>query len=156
MSLLDFERSNITTAVSLRKNMEQLLENVKSPATARQIVGGGLQRERLMVAQHYIETEVLFNFGFRIVSMQSAGLHPNHEASASKIFSSELTQRLSNTAMKVYGLYSNVWDSDDEYSPQRSLFTIEYVQSVVLTIFGGSNEIQRNIIATRGLGLPRG
>jgi hypothetical protein len=58
--------------------------------------------------------------------------------------------------MKVYGLYSNVWDAEDPYSPQGSLFTVEYVQSVVLTIFGGSNEIQRNIIATRGLGLPRG
>ena len=92
----------------------------------------------------------------RIVSMQAKGIVPNYEASVSKMFNSELTQRVSRTGIKVYGLYSNVWDPADPYAAQKAVFTQQNVHSVVLTIFGGSNEIQRNIIATRGLGLPRG
>ena len=103
-----------------------------------------------------IDVNVLYNFSCRIITMQSAGLITNYEASVSKVFSSELIQRMSNTGMRVYGLYSNVWDPDHACSPQKSLFTHENLHSVVLTIYGGSNEIQRNIIATRGLGLPRG
>ena len=108
------------------------------------------------MADRFVESEVMYNFSFRIISMQSRGLIPNYEASTSKLYNSELVQRLSNTGMKVFGLYSNVWDKKSEYSPVGSKFTQRYVSSVSATIAAGSSEIQRNIIATRGLGLPRG
>ena len=57
--------------------------------------------------------------------------------------------------MKPFGLYANIWDMEHEHAPLNARFTQLYVHSVVYTIFGGSNEIQRNIIASRGLGLPR-
>ena len=155
MTLLDFERSNIAGAVTNRRRLTRLLDHLKSPAGAAH-VGDRLQRTRDKIADRWIESEVLFNFSFRIISLQSQGLVPNYEASTSKIFSSELIQRTSNTGMKLFGLYANVWDRDDPYTALDAAFTQEYVHSVVLTIFGGSNEIQRNIIATRGLGLPRG
>ncbi len=156
MTLLDFERSNIGGAIAVRRSLDRLIENAKTPEGASQLEGGGLQRERHAIADHYIESEVMFNMSFRIVSMQSKGIVPNYEASVSKMFNSELTQRVSRTGIKVYGLYSNVWDPTDPYAAQQAVFTQQNVHSVVLTIFGGSNEIQRNIIATRGLGLPRG
>ena len=156
MTLNDFERSNIGVAVEIQDKLAATLANVKSPAAQQQLEGGGLQRQRLAIAQHHIEAGVLFNFSCRIISMQAAGLTPGSEGSVSKIFSSELIQRLSNTGMRLYGLYSNVWDPDNRYSPQKSLFTHDNLHSIVLTIYDGSNEIQRNIIATRGLGLPRG
>ena len=98
----------------------------------------------------------MFNYSFRIISMQARGIIPNYEASTSKMFATELLQRLSRTGIKLYGLYSNVWDPESDHSPQNSVFTQTNVHSVVRTIAGGSSEIQRNIIATRGLGLPRG
>ena len=58
--------------------------------------------------------------------------------------------------MKSFGLYSNIWDPDDPRAAVAAEPTQVYVHAVVLTIAGGSSEIQRNIIATRGLGLPRG
>ena len=66
-----------------------------------------------------------------------------------------LDQDVNRSAMKAFGLYSNIWDREDEYSPLSASFTQLYFHSIPRTIMGGSNEIQRGIIATRGLGLPR-
>ena len=156
VTLLDFERSNIAGAIEIRKNIDRLLEDVQTAEGQRMVEGGGLRRQRTAIADHYVESEVMFNYSFRIISMQARGIIPNYEASTSKMFASELVQRLSRTGIKVYGLYSNVWDPDSDHSPSKSLFTQSNVHSVVGTIAGGSSEIQRNIIATRGLGLPRG
>jgi len=81
---------------------------------------------------------------------------PNYEASVNKLFGSEIHQRLARTGTKVFGLYANVWQENGEHSPMGGEFTRDYVASVPHTIFSGSSEIQRNVIATRGLGLPRG
>ena len=154
MTLLDYERSNITGAVDARRNIDTIMEYTatdKGKAVSRLATAPTLRGE---VADRFIETEVMYNFSFRIISMQDRGLIPNYEASTSKLFNSELQQRLANTGMKIFGLYSNLWDRDQ--GPLRSHFTHSYVMSVSATIAGGTSEIQRNIIATRGLGLPRG
>ena len=155
-SLLDFERSNIQGAMMARRTISELVSYVKSDEgrTKSQLERKPVLRHE--IAQEYVETEVLFNFSFRIISMQNRGLIPNYEASTSKLYNSELVQRLANTGTKVFGLYSNVWDSKSEHSPMKSRFTQSYVMSVPSTIAGGTSEIQRNVIATRGLGLPRG
>ena len=153
MTLLDFERSGVGGAIETQKNLAKLLDFAKGDGEGR---SPGLGLARGEIADRYIESDVALNFAMRIASMQAAGLIPNYEASTGKIAGSELSQRTARTGMKVFGLYANVWDPEDEYSPLRARFTQSYVHSVVFTIFGGSNEIQRNIIATRGLGLPRG
>ena len=110
---------------------------------------------RADIADRYIETDVGSNFSFRIISMQNSGLIPNYEASTAKMFISELSQRVARTGVTAFGLYSN-WDDEDRRAPARALYTRRYVLDVPRTIAAGSSEIQRNIIATRGLGLPRG
>ena len=97
-----------------------------------------------------------YNLSLRIASMQARGLVPNYEASMGKMFGSELAQRIARTGTKVFGLYGKLWSGAEPLAPLRARHTQTYVSSVVGTIAGGSNEIQRNIIATRGLGLPRG
>ncbi|MEX1023088.1 MAG: acyl-CoA dehydrogenase family protein, partial [Dehalococcoidia bacterium] len=151
MTLLDFERSNITGAVSSRRTLDHLTEylatddgKAKSP---------GIEPNRLNLADRFIETEVMFNFSFRIISMQDRGLIPNHEASVSKLFNSEMSQKIALTGTRIFGLYSNIYDNKDERAPMRSSMTRSYLQSVSSTIAAGTSEIQRNIIATRGLGL---
>ncbi|MGE3962434.1 MAG: acyl-CoA dehydrogenase family protein [Dehalococcoidia bacterium] len=155
MTLLDYERSNITGAVSARKDIDELISYANGEGASRSRLKT-FNSLRLDVADRFVESEVMYNFSFRIISMQTRGLIPNYEASTSKLYNSELVQRLSNTGMKVFGLYSNVWDKKSQYSPVKSKFTQRYVSSVSATIAAGSSEIQRNIIATRGLGLPRG
>jgi alkylation response protein AidB-like acyl-CoA dehydrogenase len=156
VTLLDFERSNIAGAIAVRRSLDQLIENTRRPEVQPQLAYGGLKLQRLNIAEHYVESEVMFNFSFRIISMQARGIIPNYEASTSKMYNSELVQRVSRTGIKTYGLYSNLWDPDEPRAAQKGTFTQSNVHSVVGTIAGGSSEIQRNIIATRGLGLPRG
>ena len=149
MTLLDFERSNIAGAVAARRQLRQLIAHVRENAQgAADRATGGLRRE---LAQRWIETEALYQFSFRIISMQNSGLVPNYEASTAKLYASELNQRIAQTAAKVFGLHANHWAG----APPASAFTRNYIAQVPATIRGGTSEVQRNVIATRGLGLPR-
>jgi alkylation response protein AidB-like acyl-CoA dehydrogenase len=151
MTLLDFERSGIAGAMQQQRALMDLIADVQSGTTPNRI--DLIRRE---VADRYVEVEVNSNLSLRIASMQARGQIPNYEASMGKAFSSELQQRVARTGTKVYGLYGNLWDASEPYAPLHATHTQTYVSSVVITIAGGSSEIQRNIIATRGLGLPRG
>jgi alkylation response protein AidB-like acyl-CoA dehydrogenase len=156
-TLLDFERSNISGAIVARRNIDELVEYAKTDEGKAKSRLGTHDTLRHELAEEYLETEVMFQFSFRIISMQSSGHIPNYEASTAKLFNSELVQRLARTGTKIFGLHSNVWaDEEDKNAPLETKFTFEYVRSVPATIAAGTSEIQRNIIATRGLGLPRG
>ena len=154
MTLLDYERSNISGAVASRRELDDVFEYAASDEGAAK--SRMLPSVRSELADRYVETEVGFNFAFRIISMQAAGVIPNYEASTSKMFASELGQRIARTGIKLFGLYSNLWDPDAEHTPYGARFIQNYFHLIPSTIAGGSSEIQRNIIATRGLGLPRG
>jgi len=152
MTLLDFERSSIAGAVGQRQAMTELVEHVNSSNPTPNRIG----LMRAEVAERAVEIEVNNNLSLRIASMQTKGLIPNYEASMGKAYSSELEQRLARTSMRVFGLYSGLWAGTEPLAPLHARHTQTYVSSVVGTIAGGASEIQRNIIATRGLGLPRG
>ncbi|MBM4411595.1 MAG: hypothetical protein FJ037_09820 [Chloroflexi bacterium] len=154
MTLLDFERSGIAGAISYRRAMGETIDFLKN--SGKNFRRQDFNSTRLEMADRAIETEVLFNFSFRIVTIQSRGLVPNYEASVNKTFGSELHQRMSRTQTKAWGLFGNVWDGKSKYAPMQAAHVHDYVGSVPHSIFSGSNEIQRNVIATRGLGLPRG
>ena len=98
----------------------------------------------------------MMNFSLRIITIQAANQVPNYEASVAKMFGSEAAQRMARTGMKAFGLYATLWDHEDALAPMEASFNRSYVRSVPGTIAAGSSEIQRNVIATRGLGLPRG
>ena len=156
MTLLDNERSNIEGAIRQQKIINRMINfasNEEGKAKSRISVFDGIRQD---VASAYIDANVMFNFSLRIISMQNEGQVPNYEASVSKLFGSEATRRLDNLGTKVFGLYSNIWDEDDSRGALQSEFTKGWVSGVPGTIAGGSSEIQRNVIATRGLGLPRG
>ena len=73
----------------------------------------------------------------------------------SKMFGSELQQRMARRGINMLGLFGGL-RPESKHAPLGGEFCRYYMSSVSLTIAAGTSEIQRNIIATRGLGLPRG
>jgi alkylation response protein AidB-like acyl-CoA dehydrogenase len=149
MTLLDFERSNIGSAEGARRQLRKLIETMRStPELRARLQKPDLRRE---LADRYIETEVLYQLSYRIMSLQRRGQLPNDEASMSKLYGSELTQRIAATAMRLLGTGANIIEGT-----ASTPFPRHYLGAVPATVRGGTSEVQRNVIATRGLGLPRG
>ena len=149
MTLLDFERSNIGGAVGARRTLGRLLDVIRADPELRARTNASPIRHE--IAQRYIETEIMYQFSLRIISMQHHGQLPNDEASMAKLYNSELSQRLAQTSMQALGMRANLTEGTE-----ASGFADIYVGMVPATIRGGTSEVQRNVIATRGLGLPRG
>ena len=154
---LDFERSSIGNAVGLRKRLDDLLDFLRSEheaGTGRSRLGESAVRAEL--AEVATRVEVARMFSYRVFSLQNRGVIPNHEASVQKVFTSELTQLASNVGVRALGLYGGLYSKDDPRTPMRTVWARWYLATVSETIGAGTSEIQRGIIATRGLGLPRG
>jgi alkylation response protein AidB-like acyl-CoA dehydrogenase len=105
--------------------------------------------------ERLIEAECSMMLSYRLITMQNRGLIPNYEASATKLYSMELNQRIANTGMRLLGLYGQLERGSGEWAPLAGRLTYNYLRSVANTIEGGTTEIQKNIVAQRGLGLPR-
>ncbi len=148
MTLLDFERSNIGGAIGAKRTLRRLLDSVQADPILRRRFDATVLRHE--IAQRYIEAEVMYQFSMRIISMQNRGQIPNDEASMAKLYNSELSQRVAQTCMQVLGLRGQVVEGEEES------FGRLYLGMVPATIRGGTSEVQRGVIATRGLGLPRG
>jgi len=154
MTTLDFERSSVGSAVGMRQEVEEMIEyaisNQDSPTSALKLN----PTLRLELADRLIESEVGRMLSYRIASMQNRGLIPNYEASVLKVYSAELHQRIARTKTKVMGMYGQLKPGDPR-APYMGSWCHQYIRSVGYTIEAGTSEIQRNIIAQRGLGLPR-
>ena len=143
---LDFERSGIGRIAPGRRILERLIADARSGALTPR------PQQRLRLGEFWIEYEIGRTLSYRVAWLQEVGKIPNYEASISKAFGSEFQQRLSQFAMNAIGMPALQFG---EQSP-ASLWSRFYLSCVSLTIAGGTSEIQRNIVATRGLGLPRG
>ncbi|MCA9845925.1 MAG: acyl-CoA dehydrogenase family protein [Dehalococcoidia bacterium] len=149
MTLLDFERSGIGTTAGQKHTLEKLTALVKEmPDDLR-------EKNRLKLADHVVSNNVARFLGYRIGYIQAKGQVPNYEASVVKIFQSELGQRIYGFGVNMLGLNGQLMP-EQTGAPLAGEMPEAMLQAVPSTIYSGTNEIQRNIIATRGLGLPRG
>ena len=110
---------------------------------------------RAQFADRAIEAEVGMLFSFRIMTMQVQGLVPNMEASLLRLLSTQTSQKLARVGMEVMGLKGQL-EAGSKYAEIQGFISNQYLFAVPYTIESGSQEIQRNVVATRGLGLPRG
>jgi alkylation response protein AidB-like acyl-CoA dehydrogenase len=151
---LDFERSSIGSSVGSRQQVETLIRFAKEHQDDGQST---IERDpslKYELSDRLVEANIGKLLSYRVVTMQAKGMVPNYEASITKLFASELNQRIARTGMKVAGLYGQILAGSDQ-APARGRYGNMYMQTLASTIAGGTSEIQRNIIATRGLGLPR-
>ena len=153
-TLLDFERSGVGSGAAARRSVDELLAWARSvPATDR--ASWARASVRRLLVESLIETEIARLLAYRVATMQGQGLIPNQEASMSKLYGSELAQRTANKGINMLGLGGLIVDANDPRAPLRARMVRLHMNMIPATIAGGSSEIQRNIIATRGLGLPR-
>ena len=153
-TLLDFERSGVDYSAGGRRVLEELITYAKdNDQNGSLIASNAIMRNRL--ADLAIEVDVSRLISYNIAWMQGEGLVPNKESSMGKIVGTELQQHLSETGMQMLGLHGQL-EPGSKYAPMQGRIEHMHLTNVSETIQAGTSEIQRNIIATRGLGLPRG
>lgn len=150
---LDFERSLIGTAAA----NQRLIENIMAFAKETKVDGKSISDDPLIkdeLAELAVENEVLRMMCYRIAWMYSKELHPSYESSMSLLLSSELLRHTANVGMRVLGHYGEL-DQDSKWAVSKARIMRTYLSCISIGVGGGTNEIQRNIVAMRGLGLPR-
>ena len=153
-TLLDLERSGAGYSARAARLMEDLIDFCKeNRRDGRTLAEDPLLRFRLAQTAADIESARLI--AYNVAWMQSNGLIPNKEASIAKLVGSEVLQRVYVLGMQVLGMYGQL-DPESKWAPIRGRFEKGYMLVGANTVAAGTSEIQRNIIATRGLGLPRG
>jgi alkylation response protein AidB-like acyl-CoA dehydrogenase len=151
---LDFERSGAAAFVGAQKSLDRLAR-YRREERAGDEPPGVESAHRSELTQLFVDANVGRWISYRVVWQQSAGMIPNYEASMSKLFGSTLGPRIANTGVKIAGLFGQLRPGSP-LAPIEGALEDAYVWGAAAGIRGGTNEIQRNIIATRGLGLPRG
>jgi alkylation response protein AidB-like acyl-CoA dehydrogenase len=150
---LDMERVTAFPVGALRATFERLVAAVKSmDAGGRRLKDDPLVRQK--IGQMSIELEATQVLSYRAAWLVSRQIIPNYEASMLKLMSTESRQRMSNLATEIYGLYGQLGQGSPD-APVDGDVEWEYLHQVMPTFGGGANELQRDIIATRGMGLPR-
>jgi len=148
---LDLERSGIGPMAAGKRNLERLV----AAARDQDSMISRNPTARYELADRWIEMQVGYNVAYRVPLLQQDGLTPNHEASVSKLYGSELTQRIAQTGMRLLGQAGQL-DAGSAYAKMGGAFSRLYLQATAATVTAGTSEVQRNIIAQKGLGLPRG
>ncbi|MCH7837321.1 MAG: acyl-CoA dehydrogenase family protein [Chloroflexi bacterium] len=148
LTTLAFERSGIVNAVALQQLLGEIVEATRPYRRAGDV------HARNELADRAIEVQVAIMLSHRVASVQAKGQMPIQEASITKLFCSELGQRIARTAVGLAGLYGQLGPGSP-WAPLMGRIERTYLIQVGATLAGGTSEIQRNIIATRGLGLPR-
>ncbi len=153
-ALLDFERSGVDRPARAERVIGDLVQFCKeNTRNGRPISEDPLIRHRL--ASMAVEIETCRLMCYQVAWMQSQDLIPNKEASITKAYGSEMMLRLYSLGMDILGLYGQL-EPGSKWAPLQGRIENTYMRSAGSTAAAGTSEIQRNIIATRGLGLPRG
>ncbi|MBI4514511.1 MAG: acyl-CoA dehydrogenase family protein [Deltaproteobacteria bacterium] len=148
-SALINERSGIAGAI----RADQVLRRLLKMARSRSVAADPIWRQRL--SDLAIKAQITKSFGLRAMSDQLHGRINPHMSAAMKLFSTELGQRFSETGVDMLGPYAELWEGCERV-PERGRWHYQFLYDRSLTIAGGTSEVQRNIVAQRVLGLPRG
>ena len=153
MSALNLERSGVESIGRARGLLEDMV------AYARETKRHGeslfnLAGVRSRLAETSVRIEACRLAAYRVAWLRDQGQSPVYESSMSKLLSSEMWQQFADTATRALGLYGSL-ESGSGHAPLGGRVAEAYESAVFETIYEGTSEIQRNIIAQQGLGLPR-
>jgi len=110
---------------------------------------------RQKLAQAYIETELLKLNNYRALTHLLRGNPPGPEGSLPKLQWAESNQILQQIAVDIQGSHGQLYQGEQTASDD-AYWQYGFLRARANSIEGGTSEIQRNIIAERVLGLPKG
>ncbi len=152
MTTLGHERSVGAPHARLIEELRDVIEMAQRRSPTGRIDDPVLRQK---LAQHYLETQVLRFSGYRTIGQTLRSGSPGPEGSVLKLFWTELDQRIHETAIEIEGPYSQLVRGC-ERAVGEGRWQYELLWSRAATIYAGTSEVQRNIVAQRVLGLPRG
>jgi alkylation response protein AidB-like acyl-CoA dehydrogenase len=149
MTTLAHERGGTAPHARLRRELTALF------ALARRSRGAARgSRTRQQLAQLAIEVQIARLTAYRNVTVIQRTGRPGPEGSILKLFWSELEQRMMENAAEILGPFAALVHGDDR-APDDGFWARELLWTRSATIYAGTSEVQRNIIAQRVLGMPR-
>jgi alkylation response protein AidB-like acyl-CoA dehydrogenase len=158
MTTLMFERGGNVMATAVR--FRRLMSGLRELAAATKRNGGSAIDDpiiRQQLGRKLVEVEIMRHNGERAISPNLHGEPPGPESSMGKLYWSEWYRSATELALEILGpqgLRLDGAEASEGYGSSRWL--TEYLAARASTIYTGTSEIQRNILAERVLGLPRG
>jgi hypothetical protein len=138
---------------TLRYLLEELMAFAKETTrNGKPMSQDPIVRQRL--AELAIEVKIAYLLSARVAWMYDRGMNVPYESSMLKLFASELKTYITQTGMRLLGFYGPLKE-DSKWVRLQGDIERETRSTPILTIAAGSSEILRNVIALRGLGLPR-
>jgi alkylation response protein AidB-like acyl-CoA dehydrogenase len=147
MATLDIERIGIMFYPSIRGYLEHLSEYIK------QIQKPLSPMLRNHLAELLAECEMARLIHYRAIWMMEKGSKSTYEAAMDKLYNAELAQRAAEFGMQALGSYGGLL-SGSKFACLNGWPSFYYLDTISYSILGGTSEIDRNVIALRGLGLP--
>jgi len=150
---LDLERFAMLPVGPLEMKLKGLIEYVREAT----LDGEPLAKDpivRQTIAKLRADLEVARKLQRKVISEALKDRVPTVEAAMYKLWQSELGQRIANAAIDLMGPDAQL-KPDQPEAPVNGRYERSYRYTVVDTIGGGTSEVQKNIIAGRGLGLPK-
>ena len=152
MTALEYERTCLVGIGTFKRVYQALADYVKN-TTKNGVPLADDANIRRRLAEIETKIEIAYLMFWRSASMMDKGQVPTVESSSVKLITSELSQQIADLAMDIMGPYG-LLERDSRWVPLKGLVSRGYLDCIPATIGAGTSEIQRNIIATRGLGLP--
>lgn len=161
---LDLERFTMFTFSPIKQRLDLLTDYVRETTVDDEpLKDDPVVRARL--ARLHTDAEVARVMGLKVVAESMKGEHatkagaptvppPTLESSEYKLFATEFSRRLASASMDIGGPGTQLRVKTAD-APMEGRAESTYRYTVIDTIGGGASEIQKNIIARRGLGLPK-
>ncbi|NLE09649.1 MAG: acyl-CoA dehydrogenase [Dehalococcoidales bacterium] len=149
---LDYERAGMERLMGNYPLFDAILKFTKETKRhGKPICEDTFIRQKL--AQLQIEFEVGRLMIYKVISVMEEGHAPNVEAAKAKAYSTAFERRLASVSMDILGMYGQLW-AESKYAPIAGLGSHSYLASTGYSLQAGTSEVLKNIIASRGLGLP--
>lgn len=155
LTTLMHERSSAFLGEPMRYRNELNYLACKARKAARN--GGPLSEDPLFrqkLARCLMQVNSLQAGVYRMISSRMRDEPPGPDIMIAKLYCSELYQDIARLSLEIDGPYSQLMEGSG-WAPDGGRCPHNYLYSLAMTIGGGTSEIQRNILAEHGLGLPR-